>query len=234
MTVVAIHQPNFLPWLGFFDKLARADKFVILDSVPLQLTGGNYTNRVRMIVNGVPAWITMPLRRGHDARNRIDQAEVVDEPKWRRKIRSTIAQSYAKAKFFDLAMGIVDRMLDLRTASLADINMTGIVAVAEVLGLSPAKIVRSSALSAGGHSNELLANLVTAVGGDTYLAGHGAGGYQDDDVFASRGIAVKYQDYAPPTYPQIGNGEFIPGMSAIDALMNCGQGAAKLIGSQAG
>ncbi|MEW6769037.1 MAG: WbqC family protein [Pseudomonadota bacterium] len=234
MTVVAIHQPNFLPWLGFFDKLARADKFVILDSVPLQLTGGNYTNRVRMIVNGAPAWITMPLRRGHDARNRIDQAEVVDEPKWRRKIRSTIAQSYAKAKFFDLAMSIVDRMLDLRTASLADINMTGIIAVAEVLGLSSAKIVRASALNAGGNSNELLANLVTAVGGDTYLAGHGAGGYQDDDVFASRGIAVQYQDYAPPAYPQIGSGEFIPGMSAIDALMNCGQGAAKLIGSQAG
>jgi hypothetical protein len=234
VTVVAIHQPNFLPWLGFFDKLARADKFVILDSVPLQLTGGNYTNRVRMIVNTAPAWITMPLRRGHDARSRIDQAEVVDETKWRRKLRSTVAQSYAKAKFFDLAMAIVDRMLDLKTTSLTEINMTGILAVAETLGLSPRKIVRSSELNVEGHSNELLANLVAAVGGSTYLAGHGAGGYQDDDIFASRGIAVAYQNYVSPSYPQIGVSEFIPGMSAIDALMNCGPAASKLIASHTG
>ena len=84
--LVAIHQPNFLPWLGYFDKIARADRFVILDSVPLQLTGGNYTNRVKMIVSGKPAWITMPLRRGHEARNRIDQAEYVGDAGTRRKI----------------------------------------------------------------------------------------------------------------------------------------------------
>lgn len=234
MTLVAVHQPNFLPWLGFFDKLVRADRFVILDSVPLQLTGGNYTNRVRMIVNGAPAWITMPLRRGYLARSRIDLADVVDEPTWRRKARSTIAQSYARAPFFELAMPIVDSILEMQTASLFEINMAGIVAVATALKLPVDKIVRSSELNVDGHSNELLANLVQAVGGNSYLAGLGAGDYQDDRVFAERNITVCYQNYLQPSYPQIGVSEFVPGMSAIDALMNCGHAASKLVGIHTG
>ena len=234
MTLVAIHQPNFLPWLGFFDKIAKADRFIVLDSVPLQLTGGNYTNRVRMMVNATPDWITVPLRRGHDARSRIDRAEIVRQPNWLRKTRRTIEQSYARAPFFELAMPIVDKVLDLDTVSLAEINVTGILAVADALGLSTGKIVRSSELDAEGHSSELLANLVRAVGGNAYLTGHGAGGYQENDIFESRGIEVRYQNYVPPAYPQVGAREFVPGLSAIDALMNCGAGAARLIAPHTG
>jgi hypothetical protein len=229
--LVAIHQPNFLPWLGFFDKIALADCFILLDSVPLQLTGGNYTNRVKMMVNGAPDWITMPLKRGHEARARIDKAEVVEQPNWRRKVRRTIEQSYARAPFFGPAMAIVNEVLDMPTASLSDINITGILAIARALGLPAAKIRRSSELNAEGQSNELLANLVAAVGGDCYLAGHGSGGYQDDEIFASRGVTVRYQNYELPHYPQVGVETFVPGLSAIDALMNCGSGAAKLVTS---
>jgi hypothetical protein len=234
VTLVAIHQPNFLPWLGFFDKIAKADSFILLDSVPLQLTGGNYTNRVKMMVNGSPDWITIPLRRGHAARARIDQAEVVEQSNWCRKTRRTIEQSYAKAPFFGSAMIIVNKILDLQTTSLSEINTIGIFAIAEALGLSTQKIVRSSDLKAEGQSNELLANLVNAVGGNAYLAGHGATGYQDDEIFVNKGIAVRYQNYVPPSYPQVGVGEFVPGLSAIDALMNCGSIASKLISPHTG
>ena len=73
--LVAIHQPNFLPWLGFFDKLAKADRFIILDTVSLQLTGGNYTNRVQMLISGHPSWVTVPVARGRSARERIEFGE---------------------------------------------------------------------------------------------------------------------------------------------------------------
>ena len=234
MTLVAIHQPNFLPWLGFFDKLASADCFILLDSVPLQLTGGNYTNRVKMLINGAPDWITMPLARGHEARSRIDRAEIVEQANWRRKLRRTIEQSYAKAPFFEPAMAIVNKVLDLPTASLSEINIAGIVAIAGALGLSTAKVRRSSELMVEGRSNDLLVNLVAAVGGDTYLAGHGAGGYQDDEIFARSGMTVRYQNYASPPYFQVGSKEFVPGLSAIDALMNCGRDAARLIAPHTG
>ena len=82
-----------------------------------------------------------------------------------------------------------------------------------------------------GHSNELLTDIVCAAGGDTYLAGHGASDYQDDAVFAAKGISVLYQGYIPEVYPQHGVAEFVPGMSAIDALMNCGADAGRLVGS---
>ncbi len=230
MTLVAIHQPNFLPWLGFFDKLARADRFVLLDSVPLQLTGGNYTNRVRMLIQGEPAWVTMPLRRGQEARSRIDTAEVIEGDIWRRKIERSIEQSYARAPFFSSAMIVVKKAFALRTNSLLEINMAGILAIASELGLSTAHISRSSALSVDGHSTDLLANIVAAVGGTAYLAGRGAGGYQDNEVFERKGIEVCYQDYTLPPYPQTGKREFVSGLSAIDALMNCGGDAAKFVG----
>lgn len=230
--LIAIHQPNFLPWLGYFGKIARADRFVILDSVPLQLTGGNYTNRVKMFVSGKPAWITMPLRRGHEARNRIDQAEYVGGAATRRKVVRSIAQSYAKAPYFSSVMPLVERVLGLETTSLVEFNLTGIYAIAEALGLRTDHIVRSSALAVEGHSNELLVRIVRAVGGDTYLAGHGAGDYQDDSVFTANGVAVRYQAYVHPVYRQSNVGEFVPGLSAIDALMNCGLGAAAMVDSK--
>ena len=230
--LVAIHQPNFLPWLGYFDKIARADRFVVLDSVPLQLTGGNYTNRVKMVISGKPSWLTMPLRRGRDARNRIDQAEYVGDAASRRKIGRSIAQSYAKAPFFSSVMPLVDRILGLETTSLVEFNLNGIYAVTEMLGISTAHVVRSSTMAVEGHSNELLARIVRAAGGDTYLAGQGAGGYQDDSVFAANGVTVCYQAYVHPVYRQSNLDEFAPGMSIIDALMNCGPETAKLIGSK--
>jgi hypothetical protein len=230
--LVAIHQPNFLPWLGYFDKISRADRFVVLDSVPLQLTGGNYTNRVKMIISGKPSWVTMPLRRGHEARSCIDQAEYITDATARRKILRSIAQSYAKAPFFSSVMPLVEKIFGLETTSLVEFNLNGIYAVAERLGLSTAHFVRSSTMDVEGHSNELLADIVRAAGGDTYLAGHGADGYQDDSVFAANGIAVNYQAYVHPAYRQSNVDQFVPGMSAIDALMNCGPDAATLIGSK--
>ncbi len=234
MSVVAIHQPNFLPWLGFFDKIARSDCFILLDSVPLQLTGGNYTNRVKMMVNGAPDWVTIPVKRGHDARASIEKAEIAEQRNWRRKVKRTIEQSYARAPYFELGMKIVNRVLDLQTSLLCEINIAGILAIAEALALSTQNIRRASELNADGQSNELLINLVSAVGGNTYLAGHGSRGYQDDEVFAGRGIEVRYQNYQLPRYPQVGIDEFVPGLSAIDALMNYGRNAANLITAKTG
>lgn len=90
----------------------------------------------------------------------------------------------------------------------------------------------SSQLACTGQSTDLLANLVEAVGGNAYLTGHGADAYQDDAVFRQRGIDVQRQNYQPPIYTQFRADEFVPGLSAIDALMNCGPDAAKLIGRQ--
>lgn len=227
--LVAIHQPNFLPWLGWFDKLARADVFILLDNAPHQQTGSNYTNRVQVLVQGEPSWVTVPVVRGREARNRIDQLHVAGPGVWRRKVRATLAQCYAKAPFFDEAMVIVDAMLRAQTDLLCELNLIAIYSMVAALGLPRERMVRASTLGTEGTGTDRLVALVRAVGGDAYLTGHGAGGYQENEKFAAAGIAVHYQRYQPAPYPQLRTGSFVPGLSALDALMNCGARTRSLI-----
>ena len=229
---VAIHQPNFLPWLGWFDKLARADIFILLDSVPHQHTGSNHTNRVQILAQGVPRWITVPVVRGAPQRRRIDGLRIAEDGVWRRKLRSTIAQAYARAPFFAETMPLVDHVLGAGGDRLCEMNIAGILAIAERLSLLPGRMVRASTLPADGGGTDRLVALVRAVGGDAYLMGGGAEGYQEDVKFAAAGIRLHRQDYHQPTYRQPGGKPFVAGLSAIDALMNCGPDTASMVGRE--
>ena len=230
--IVAIHQPNFLPWLGWFDKLARADVFVLLDNVALQRTGGSYVNRVEMLVSGRRTWLTVPVVRGAAARERISEARIVASIPWRRKMRRAIEQSYARAPYFGEIMPVLDAWLESGEDRLASLNLAGIREMARLVGLDGQRMVRASELDVTGAGTELLINVVRAVGGDIYLCGGGAGGYQDDARFTEAGLTLQYQDFRHPTYPQMNVGRFEAGLSIVDALMNCGSsGTARLLGA---
>lgn len=228
--LVAIHQPNFLPWLGWFDKLAKVDRFVLLDTAAHQLTGSNYTNRVQILAQGVPRLITVPVTRGREERSRIDRLRVAENGVWRRKLRKTLEQAYASAPFFAPTITLLEPMLAAETQSVCELNLLGIHAIAAALRLPASRMVRASALTAEGEGTDRLVALVRAVGGDAYLTGHGADGYQEDDKFAAAGIRVVRQSYCNPPYPQIGADAFVAGLSAVDALMNCGDRAGALVG----
>lgn len=226
--LVAIHQPNFLPWLGFFDKMRRVDRFVLLDCVALPHTGGHYTNRVKILVNGRPTWISVPVVRGADARSRIDHARIAEHGNWRRKLRMTIMQSYARTRGFDYVFPLLDPLFAMGD-HLAAFNTAGILALAKVLGINTEKIVAASTLGVEGRSTDLLVAIVKAVGGSVYLVGGGADGYQRDEAFEAEGIAVQRQNFRHPVYPQP-TPDFVPGLSAVDALMHCGpEGARRLL-----
>ncbi|WP_448208558.1 WbqC family protein [Azospirillum sp. sgz302134] len=229
--VVAIHQPNFLPWLGFFDKIARADIFVVLDNVALQRTGGNYTNHVRILMGGRPAWITVPVVRGEDARSRIDQARIAENGVWRRKLIRAIEQNYARTRCFAEVFPALLPLLETDTSGLRDFNLAGIRGLCAMMGVDAGKLVLASELPVEGRATDLLAGIVKAVGGTTYLVGGGAGGYQEDAVFAAAGIDVLRQDFVHPRYEQRGSENFVAGLSIVDALMNCGPAAvARMLG----
>ena len=221
--LVAIHQPNFLPWLGYFNKLATADVFIILDTVALQRTGGNYTNRVQILVKGRPTWITVPMRRGEDARRRIDQARIAEDGAWRKKMTLTMQQHYARSPYFRGTMPLVEQLLSAPTDSLRDLNLLGIFACADAVGLDTRKLRLASDLTAAGRATDLLVELVRELGGNAYLAGGGSGHYQEDQKFEASGIEVRYQHFVPLVYPQSHTKRFVPGLSIIDALMNVGR-----------
>lgn len=221
--LVAIHQPNFFPWLGYFDKIRRADIFVLLDAVDYPRSGsggmGSWVNRVRLNVQGEARWITCPLKR-MALGNPISAAEIDDAQPWRKKLLKTLSANYARAPNFVAALDLLSPLIENPDTNLSTFNIAAIRAIAAHLGIST-RFVRQSDLPHQGKATDLLASLVHAAGGTTYLAGGGAAGYQDDGLFAASGICVAYQDFKPRPYGE--QAHFIPGLSVIDFLMHDGR-----------
>jgi hypothetical protein len=209
-TFVACHQPNFLPWLGFFDKLAQADRFVLLDDVQFPRTSrGTYTNRVQLLIGGQPSWLTVPVVR--EGTQRIAEIRIDDRQPWRRKALKTIEMNYARMPRFAEVMPVVREVLEQETDRLAAFNEHAI----RLLAPEHAhKLVRQSELGAvDGAATELLINLVRAAGGDAYLSGDGADGYQEEPRYAAAGLGFRLQDFR---HPETGGPA---GLSIVDALM---------------
>jgi len=196
--VVAIHQPNFFPWLGYLNKIARADTFVLLDDVQFPKTGGTWMNRVRLIVHGRPAWVSIPVVRAYHGVRSVREMQINNALPWRPRVLNAIQDSYARAPHFKAVFGFLTAALANPTDNLAAFNLTAVRAVAEALGLNPAKLVLGSGLGVEGTSTDLLVALVKAVGGTAYLCGDGAGGYQDDAKFQETGVALLYQQFQHP------------------------------------
>jgi hypothetical protein len=219
--LVAIHQPNFFPWLGYFGKIARADVFVALDSVQFSKTGGTWCNRVRVLVNHRPAWITMPVERGYHGVRTIREMRIAGTT-WRGKLLRTLELAYRRAPYFSEVFPVIEEILAVGAETVAGFNLEGLRRLTGRLRLDPAKIVESSSLQATGEATNLLINIVKNVGGTAYLCGGGAGDYQEDEKFSAAGVELIYQRFEHPVYAQRGETGLTPGLSVIDALMQCG------------
>ena len=220
--VVAIHQPNFLPWLGYFAKLASSDLFAVMDNAQFPKTGGSWSNRVKMRIGGDAAWVTVPIVRAYHGVRSVREMEIDDHSPWRTKLLKTIRMSYARAPYVDEVFPLVEAIVAHPSGSLAEFNLFGIRNIAAVLGIDTTKLVIGSTLNAPGAGTTLLINMVKAVKGTIYLCGGGAGGYQDDAQFATDGIHLRYQSFSHPEYHQGPGVRFLPGLSVVDALMWCG------------
>jgi hypothetical protein len=219
--IVAIHQPTFFPWLGYFDKIAKSDVFVMLDSVQAQKTGGSWLNRVKLAINGEARWVTAPIDRTYQGVKRVDEIEFTAAP-WREQVLKTLVSAYGRAHHYRETIQLIEPLVSNPESNLSRFNQLAITTLARTLKLDPGKIVLSSSLSLGSASNDLLVDITRAVGGQTYLCGGGASEYFDETPFAAAGIAVRYQNFAHPQYSQPSASAMITGLSVIDALMHCG------------
>lgn len=226
--IVAIHQPNYLPWLGYFAKMAQAGVLVLLDDV--QFSKGSYTNRVQIARNGAPAWLTLPVR--HDFGAAIRDVEIARSD-WSRAHADTIKQAYRKAVCFKDVWPDVERWLEDARGRLADVNTFCIQNLAARLGL-PTALETSSRLGVRADApDERLARIVAELSpGGTYLSGGGGAKYQSEDVFARHGVKLAYSAYKPAPYPRSGE-PFIAGLSILDALFHNGwEATGRIVRSQ--
>lgn len=218
--VCAIHQPNFFPWLGYFDKIRQADCFVFMDDVAYPKSGsgsGTWCNRVQLNIQGKPAWVGCPVRREPGVQP-IWTVRMDNNQPWRKKLLKTLEFNYGRSPYYTEAMQILAPLIAYETDNLADFNIHAIQALCQVLSLKT-RFIRQSELQADGKATMLLINLVKAAGANAYLCGGGAQGYQEDGLFPQHHIQLIYQQFKPQPY---GNPQrFLPGLSIIDFLMHC-------------
>jgi hypothetical protein len=214
----AIHQPNFFPWLGYFDKIARADVFVFLDDVAYPRSGsgmGSWTNRVRIDVGGKPHWVGCPVRRMHGPQP-IREARIAPGP-WRERLIRTLEMNYRRAPGFDRAIAALLPLIHNPTDLLAEFNIHAVTALCRELGIA-AEFRRQSDMGVSGAGTRLLIELVRAAGSKAYLCGGGTAGYQQDELFPAHGLELVHQDFSPQPYGD--PARFLPGLSVIDFMMH--------------
>lgn len=216
--ICAIHQPNFFPWLGYFDKIQKADVFVFLDEVQYPKSGsgsGSWVNRVKIDIQGAAKWVGCPLQHKHGSFP-IRQAEIDETQPWRKKLLRTLEMNYKRAPAYTEAMALLTPLITYSAENLADFNIRAIRSLSAYFGMS-SEFVCQSELSVSGHATELLIAITKKVGADSYLCGGGAAGYQDDELFIASGVKLVYQNFVPRPYGP--EARFLPGLSIIDYLM---------------
>ena len=227
--IVAIHQPNFFPWLGFFDKIARCDTFILMDNAQFPKKGGTWINRVKLLIGGKEAWATAPVDRNYHGVLPICEMKINKHSPWRNRLLKTVELNYKKTPFFGETFSVLKSLVENGTDSLLEYNVSAIKAIMRRLDLDTGKVVLGSSLRTEGNATELLISMVKSVGGAGYMCGGGAS-YQIDTKFMEAGLELIYQRFEHPRYPQIISAKFISGLSIIDSLMNCGfSGVRKLL-----
>ena len=219
--VIGVHQPNYLPWLGYFYKLSRSDVFVILDDV--LASRGGYFNRSKVLVHGEGRWLTVPVHRDEKYIHRM--ATAGDE--WVAKHLGTLQHNYQNAPFYDELMpGLGEIIRSHSRRGLAELNEALISHVATLLAIATPR-VRSSRFALDSSGDQRLVDLVLAVGGSGYLSGRGGANYQAPATFAAAGLELLYTEFQSVPYPQQNGADFVPGLSVVDALFNIGPRATR-------
>lgn len=213
---VAIHQPDYIPWLGLFYKMYLSDVFIHLDDAQYSNEAAHNYNKIKTPQGEYRLKFPVEQHLGE----LINQVRPRYELKWREKHLRTLEMNYAKSKFFrDIYPELKDvYMVDY--PDVAELNISINEYIAGKFGIVP-RFVRSSCFNIETKREERVIDLCVAVGGTRYISGNGARVYQEEKHFTERGVELTYLEYKPIEYPQLWK-DFLPCMSVLDYIFNCG------------
>jgi hypothetical protein len=215
--IAAIHQPQFMPWLGYFDKILGSDIFVFLDNV--QFKKNEFQNRNKIKTPQGWMWLTVPV--SYTYPERIDEVKINNRIGWRKKHVRTLAINYQRAPYFHDLFPAVERFYAADSEFISEVNRESVLLLLGMLGMHKKTQIASALGDFPEEPSERLAAICESLGADTYLSGAGGRNYLDLRPFNNRGIAVVFQVFIHPVYPQL-YGDFIPSLSLLDLLFNCG------------
>ncbi|MEI8155484.1 MAG: WbqC family protein [Burkholderiales bacterium] len=222
---LSAHQPAYLPWLGYFEKIVQSDVFVFLDTV--QFEKNSFINRNKVKTPQGPQWLTIPVKtRGH-IKTTLRETMTDEAQPWRIKHLKTIESRYRRATYFKECFPKLEALLLTPGSSLAELCWRQLQFwLAEFEIETP--IYRSSGSPVASKKSDLILDLCKHFGATCYLSGALGRNYLNEDSFAAAGIEVEYQNFSHPTYPQLW-GSFEPNMGIVDAWMNCGSNTRNLL-----
>jgi hypothetical protein len=224
---LVVLQPGYLPWLGFFDQMRCADVFVYYDDVQFDKHG--WRNRNRIKTPDGPLWLTVPVLHHGKGQPLILDTLIDNTSGWARKHVGSLRQYYAKAPYLKTYLPELEALLNTTWTHIVDLDMAIAELMARWLTLNP-RVVRASQLGIGGGQSERLVNLCLHFAAGRYVSGSAARDYLDVGLFERNGIDVAWQDYHHPVYPQQYE-PFVPYLSAIDLLFNCGEDSGRILTS---
>ncbi len=214
----SIHQPNYLPYLGLFNKFKESDAFVLYDCA--QYSKNDYHNRNKIKTPQGPAWLTVPV--SLSLGDPISAARIAD-PGFRNAHCRALELNYKKAPFFAEWFSLVMAVYGREHASLMALNIDFLRFFFDMIDPAKPVVMASDVLSDRSlRSTAALVAMCREVGADSYIAGAGGRGYMEESLFADAGIGIVWQDFHHPEYPQQW-GAFAPYMCALDALFNVGR-----------
>ena len=222
--IVAIHQPEYLPWLGFFKKMMNVELFVFLDDVQFRKKGWQNRNRIR--INDGTTLLSIPVHT--HSYPKINEVTIDNEKNWSMRHKKSILYNYARAPYFGEIKDFIESIFEKKFQYLVDLNTEIIKFIMNELEIK-SKIVFSSELEISKKGSDRVLDICKAVGADHYITGtFWAESNLRVEEFKKSNIDVEFQKFQHPIYKQI-HGEFIPEMSIIDLLFNEGRKEAKKI-----
>lgn len=219
---VAMMQPTFLPWLGYFELIFYSDTFVFCDD--FQFVGRSFHQKNKLLLGKNQAVdVTVPIIKKDVYKQKINEAEIREDLNWRKKLWKGIEINYHKAPYFNEYKEILEPFLKEPQKNLASQNISLIKCLCRILGIER-EFLLSSDMKATGTKSELVKNMLFEVKADIFYQAHGSFGYMyEDGVFPLEHIKTLFQNAVPKPYRQQGStSEFVPYLSVLDALFNIG------------
>lgn len=226
--IVAIQQPEHLPWMGFFNKMTRCDRFVLLDNV--QFKKRYFENRNKIRAGDAHRWITVPVHSKGRYTQLIRDVQVDNDESWRGPYWRSILHAYARAPFFRDYAPRIEAVLAREWFRLLDLNEALIDEVREILDLRTPLVRASDVVDTDARGSDLLLAICRTLGASDYISGADGRSYMDLEAFRAAGIAVEFHDYQHPTYGQ-SEQPFVSHLSVVDLLFNQGAESARLVRS---
>ena len=221
--ILSAHQPQYIPWLGYFDKINKSDCFVFLDNV--QYKAREYQNRNKICTKDGWMWLTVPVTSKGLGRQKICDVKIDNDSNWQKKHSRSLKIWYGRTKFFKDHFPFFENVYTGRWRKLIDLNIYAIKYLLKGLKIKT-PLYNESEIGTSLQGTNRIIEICKRLKADTYLSGVGGKNYLEEEKFVQAGIKLEYQNFIHPVYHQRymkGKDSFLLYMSALDLLFNEGE-----------